>query len=91
MAESFQETLREIAAREISSEQSQVSIAVTIDAGVLNALLAPHANNVHSTQGLSFEDLTGIMRIAGADANVMRPMPIASASFDWFFFCRSLW
>jgi hypothetical protein len=64
---SFVDLLNEFSKRE---DLGALPIAITIDAGVLNAALSPFANSTNSSQGLSFSDLIGIVRAAGSDPNV---------------------
>jgi hypothetical protein len=67
-SEIFQEVLNDLMKHD--EMDSPLSIAVTIDAGVLNAAFTPFSNHVNSPQGLTYEDLIGIARIAGTDPNV---------------------
>lgn len=63
----FTDLLNEFSKRD---DLGTLPIAITIDAGVLNAALSPFANSTNSSQGLSFSDIIGIVRAAGADPNV---------------------
>jgi arginase family enzyme len=68
-AECFADLLKEFGSQRDESS-NPIPIAVTIDAGVLDSSLSPFANNTNSPQGLSYDDLVGIARVAGSDPNV---------------------